>query len=164
MTEPIQTKTLGGLTYNANQVKTARKNPDGKYELVFKNGEKLTYPEQNQKTITKNNGEERVANPTVKLKIRSGLIYDNTDFSIKNVMGATFTTSKESVSHVTLVNSENTTIDLSANNSKLYGDGARVIKGKNNTVKMDSQDHASFNIRGPIIHAEGVATQKDYDK
>jgi len=45
-TDPIEMKTLGGLSYNANQVKSATKLKDGTYEIIFKSGEKLNYPEQ----------------------------------------------------------------------------------------------------------------------
>ena len=46
MAEPVNNKTLGGLTYNANLVKSAKKLKNGQYELIFKSGEKFTYPEQ----------------------------------------------------------------------------------------------------------------------
>ena len=46
MTEPVDMKKLGGLSYNANLVSSAKKLKNGKFEIVFKSGEKITYPYQ----------------------------------------------------------------------------------------------------------------------
>ncbi len=190
MTEPVNNKTLGGLTYNANLVKSAKKVGNNSYEIIFKTGEKITYPEQtpfkpnarevdgyyyfkdeddpkavtgeslntNQHYYRENETFPRDASITQ--DISSGLIYDDTMFDIKNVMGAKFTSSKETVTSVLLHNCSSTTVDLGANNSKWYGDTATVIGGANNKVILDSNDSARIN--GKNIEGEGAAAQKDY--
>ena len=205
MTEPVNNKTLGGLTYNANLVKSAKKLNNGKFELIFKSGEKFTYPEQ--KPFTPKLGEENTLfnydtdswevtghfkldasetattgeklpdeliagktlfkkgetiprNARIEQSIDDGLIYDDTRFSITNVMGGYFTSSENTVSHVTLTNSSDTTIDLAANNSKWFADDATVKDGANNTVILDGQDTAIINNKS--VEGEGSAAQKDY--
>lgn len=192
MTEPVNNKTLGGLTYNANLVKSAKKLKDGQYELIFKSGEKFTYPEQKpftpnfstegasrgrvDKSPTAITGEKLPEgirggewidkdkiiprNAKIEQRIDGSLIYDDTYFSITNVMGGHFTSSENTVSHVTLNNSSNTTIDLAANDSKWFADEANVEYGANNTVILDKQDVAR--IEGHQVEGEGTATQKDY--
>ena len=92
--------------------------------------------------------------------ISKGWFYDDTDFDISGVMGATFSTSKETVSTVTLTDSEDCTIDLSANESSWYGDKAYIEGGKNNSVILDDEDSAVIN--DVKIEGEGEADQKDY--
>lgn len=186
MTEPVNNKTLGGLTYNANLVKSAKKLKNGQYEIIFKSGEKFTYPEQKNfhvSNITFDNvgneqykatGGETIPNDSwhdcgdvvprnakVEQKIDDGLIYDDTYFDITNVMGAHFSSSKETVSHVKLNNSSNTTINLAANDSKWYADDAKIDGGANNKVILDGQDTAKIN--GRRVKGEGTAAQKDYE-
>ena len=173
MTEPVNMKTLGGLSYNANLVSSAKKLKNGKFEIIFKSGEKITYPYQKDfvpsdddygkaKTGEDINNDEGHRNAAIHQKIDSGLVYDDTYFDIKNVMGATFTSSGDTVSHVDLQNSSNTTIDLSANDSKWYGDNANVKGGANNKVILDKNDTA--NIEGCPVEGQGTAAQKDYKK
>lgn len=192
MTDPVNNKTLGGLTYNANLVKSAKKVGNNSYEIIFKTGEKITYPEQtpfkpdvldankygwcrlkdenNPKAVTGESlnpdnswirkGETFPRNATITQNISSGLIYDDTRFDIKNVMGAKFTSSKETVTSVLLDNCSSTTVDLGANNSKWYGDAAQIRGGANNEVILDSNDRATINLKN--IEGEGTAAQKDY--
>lgn len=96
---------------------------------------------------------------TVYQCIDGGLIYDDVYFNITNVMGATFTSSRDTVSHVRLENSSNTTVDLSANNSKWFGDSATIAGGANNNVILDKKDTATIN--GVDIEGKGIAAQKD---
>lgn len=179
MTEPVNNKTLGGLTYNANLVKSAKKLKNGQYELIFKSGEKFTYPEQTSlvarecegstdKAVTGETLDEYAyegkifpRNAKIEQKIDDGLIYDDTYFDITNVMGAHFSSSKETVSHVKLNNSSNTTINLAANDSKWYADDAKIDGGANNKVILDGQDTAKIN--GRRVKGEGTAAQKDYE-
>lgn len=161
MTEPVNMKTLGGLRYNANLVSSARKLENGKFEIIFKSGEKITYPYQTD-FVPSDDDYYKAANPTIKQKTDSGLVYDDTYFDITNVMGATFTSSKDTVSHVALRNSSDTIIDLSANDSKWYGDDAKVSGGANNKVILDNNDTAT--IEGNPVEGQGTAAQKDYKK
>lgn len=172
MTEPVNMKKLGGLSYNANLVSSAKKLKNGKFEIIFKSGERITYPEQ--KDFVRSTEELSVAttgehldgsggvsrNASINQSTSDGLIYDDTFFDITNVMGATFTSSKDTVSHVDLINSSNTTVDLSANNSKWYGDKANIQGGANNSVILDKEDTACIN--GRRINGQGTAAQKDY--
>lgn len=179
MAEPVNNKTLGGLTYNANLVKSAKKLKNGQYELIFKSGEKFTYPEQKpfvagkgywrtDKAVTgetlsefAKEGDKLPRNARIEQKIDKNLVYDDTYFDITNVMGARFSSSEETVSHVKLNNSSNTTIDLAANDSKWYADRANIEGGANNKVILDGQDTANINGRG--VKGEGTAAQKDYE-
>lgn len=172
MTEPVDMKKLGGLSYNANLVSSAKKLKNGKFEIVFKSGEKITYPYQ--KDFVRADGSHGKAktgedidgdgyrNAAIRQSINGGLIYDDTYFDITNVMGATFTSSKDTVSHVNLSNSSNTTIDLAANDSKWYGDTATVEGGANNKVILDKEDTAKINEYD--VEGQGTAAQKDYKK
>lgn len=172
MTEPVDMKKLGGLSYNANLVSSAKKLKNGKFEIVFKSGEKITYPYQKDfvradgshgkaKTGEDIDGDEH-RNAAIRQSINGGFIYDDTYFDITNVMGATFTSSKDTVSHVNLSNSSNTTIDLAANDSKWYGDTATVEGGANNKVILDKEDTAKINEYD--VEGQGTAAQKDYEK
>lgn len=178
MAEPVNMKNLGGLRYNANLVSSAKKLKNGEYEITFKSGEKITYPYQKDfvpdygYTDTAVTGEkmgqqawenDRVPRDArIDQSIKSNLVYDDTYFDITNVMGATFTSSKDTVSHVNLKNSSNTTINLAANNSKWYSDTANVEDGANNKVILDKEDTATIN--GIGVKGQGTAAQKDYQK
>ena len=170
MTEPVDMKKLGGLSYNANLVSSAKKLKNGKFEIVFKSGEKITYPYQKDFVPSEMRnvaltGEKMYyysnsRDAAIHQRTDGSLIYDDTYFNITNVMGATFTASKNTVSHVNLDNSSNTTIDLSANGSKWFGDEATVTGGANNKVILDKEDTAKIN--GRKIEGQGTAAQKDY--
>lgn len=170
MTEPVDMKKLGGLSYNANLVSSAKKLKNGKFEIVFKSGEKVTYPYQKDfvpsemqnvaLTGEKMDYYSNSRDAAIHQRTDGSLIYDDTYFNITNVMGATFTSSKDTVSHVNLDNSSNTTIDLSANGSKWFGDEATVTGGANNKVILDKEDTAKIN--GRKIEGQGTAAQKDY--
>lgn len=170
MTEPVDMKKLGGLSYNANLVSSAKKLKNGKFEIVFKSGEKITYPYQKDfvpsemqniaLTGEKMDYYSNSRDAAIHQRTDGSLIYDDTYFNITNVMGATFTASKNTVSHVNLDNSSNTTIDLSANGSKWFGDEATVTGGANNKVILDKEDTAKIN--GRKIEGQGTAAQKDY--
>lgn len=105
---------------------------------------------------------QRPAAPKVTLSVDNGLFYDDTYFTISEVMGATFTSSKNTVANVTLKDSENTTVDLAANDSSWYGDYAKIEGGSNNKVILDEEDKAVIN--GCNVTGEGTATQKDYEE
>ncbi len=170
MTEPVDMKKLGGLSYNANLVSSAKKLKNGKFEIVFKSGEKITYPYQKDfvpsemqnvaLTGEKMDYYSNSRDAAIHQRTDGSLIYDDTYFNITNVMGATFTASKNTVSHVNLDNNSNTTIDLSANGSKWFGDEATVTGGANNKVILDKEDTAKIN--GRKIEGQGTAAQKDY--
>lgn len=170
MTEPVNMKKLGGLSYNANLVSSAKKLKNGKFEIVFKSGEKITYPYQKDFVPSEMRnvaltGEKMYyysnsRDAAIHQRTDGSLIYDDTYFNITNVMGATFTASKNTVSHVNLDNSSNTTIDLSANGSKWFGDEATVTGGADNKVILDKEDTAKIN--GRKIEGQGTAAQKDY--
>lgn len=190
MGEPISTKTLGGVTYNANQF-TGRELGNGQFELKAKNGgETLIFGQQNQTEVKAGNGRAeyyrysdgsisetggniwikdhyengepmKKANPRIELNTDNNLMYDDNHFTISDMMGATFKSSKETVAHVKLENSEDTTINLAANQSKWYGDDAKIEGGKNNTVILDAEDSARIN--GKAVKGEGTADQKDYE-
>lgn len=174
MTEPVDMKTLGGLRYNANLVSSARKLKNGKFEIIFKSGEKITYPYQkdfvpsDDEYYKAKTGEDIPSSltlqrdATIDQKTYHNWVYDDTYFDITNVMGATFTSSKDTVSHVALRNSSDTIIDLSANDSKWYGDDAKVSGGANNKVILDNNDTAT--IEGNPVEGQGTAAQKDYKK
>ena len=196
MAEPIKNVTLGGLTYNANEAK-GRKIGQGKFEITFNSGEKLTYPDQSGRIIktdcdyaefyltadgkrvdcdnvcyngdtayTYVNGNRvdvspaRLAKPKVSQTVTDGWIYDDTHFDISEVMGATFTSHKDTVSDVKLKDCKNTTVNLAANNSKWYGDEAKIEGGEGNEVILDDKDHAYK--KGSRVEGKGTAAQKDY--
>ena len=192
MTQPIENRTLGGLTYNHNMVKSAKKLEDGNYEIIFKTGEKLTYPEQKdfelgefkpirwdakQATMAKT-GEKLPntvevsyydtevppslpRNAKVEVSIEDEMFVDDSRFNITNVMGATFTSSKDARTTVNLNNSSDCTIDLGANDSTfLYQDKATVKDGARNIVKLDDNDSAVINNKR--VESKGTAAQKDY--
>lgn len=182
MTEPVNMKKFGGLSYNANLVSSTKKLKNGNYEMIFKSGEKITYPYQKDFVPDKGytdtavtgenmgtyvdadfNPNERVPrNARIDQSINENLVYDDTYFDITNVMGATFTSSKDTVSHVRLNNSSNTTINLAANDSKWYSDTANIDNGANNKVILDKEDTAIIN--GNSVKGQGTAAQKDYQK
>lgn len=181
MADPVKLVTLGGLTYNAN-LATGRDNGNGTFTISFKSGEKITYPEQpklrqlpedeqtngemkpdpSRPGAMYNSGVFREANPRVEQKIDSNLVYDDTYFNITDVMGATFSSSKDTVSHVNLTDCVDTTVDLAKNQSRWYGDNAKVKGGHGNEVKLDDEDTA--NIDGHLISGEGTAAQDSYKK
>ena len=189
MTEPIKNVTLGGLTYNANLAK-GREVENGKFEIVFNSGEKLTYPQQPERfQYFDEYGEQipedkvaslpeqvrnaapgenlwggiskKVIQPKITQNVDEGLIYDNTYFNISDVMGATFTSHKDTVSDVELNDCKNTTVNLAANDSKWYGDSATIKGGEGNEVILDKEDSASIN--GKTVEGKGTAAQKDYE-
>lgn len=180
MGDPVKLVTLGGLTYNAN-LATGKDNGNGTFTISFKSGEELTYPEQpvlmqKPKDEQKNGkmkpvpngrmGEQynagvfREVNPRVEQRIDSGLIYDDTYFNITDVMGATFTSSRDTVSHVTLDDCVDTTVDLAKNQSRWYADHANVNGGHGNEVILDDEDTA--HIDGHNISGRGTAAQDSY--
>ena len=75
MTDPVTKVTLGGLTYNANQVKSAKDNGNGTYTISFKTGEKLTYPTQDPSR------EARIGS-----SIHDGMFYDTDSFTITHLI------------------------------------------------------------------------------
>ena len=77
-----------------------------------------------------------------------------------DIFGATFSTSSKTVSHVTTDTSYNCKIDLSANDSVLFGDNAKIKGGSNNTVILDDKDSAKIGSKS--IKGKGEAAQKDY--
>ena len=177
MTQPIDNRTLGGLTYNHNMVRSAEKLNNGNYQIIFKTGEKLTYPQQKDFVVAEGRtstttgesipfsyyykeGDTIPRNAQVDTYFEDGVIVDDSRFHITNVMGATFTSSNDAQTKVYLENSSDCTIDLSANNSRLYPDEAIVIDGAKNKVVLDSKDEAEINDYD--ISGEGIANQEDY--
>ena len=154
MAEPIEYRTLGGLTYNHNMVTDVKKLDDVKYEIIFKTGEKLTYPEQKDFSTTV------PRNAKVEVRVDEGILVDDSSFYITNVMGATFTTSKDARAAVVLDNSSDCTIDLASNESSYYPDTATLKDGARNLVILDDQDIAIIN--DVTIEGRGNAAQKDY--
>jgi len=182
MGDPVKLVTLGGLTYNAN-LATGEDNGNGTFTIFFKSGEKLTYPEQPKlmelpkdqqlkygdmrpmpdgSSGQYDSGIFREANPRVEQKIDSNLIYDDTYFNITDVMGATFSSSENTVSHVTLDDCVDTTVDLAKNRSSWYADHAKVNGGHGNEVKLDDKDTARIDGHG--ISGRGTAAQDSYKK
>lgn len=99
-------------------------------------------------------------NAEVKLDIDDGMIWDDAYYEISQVDGLSFESSKESVSDVTLKDCTNSTVDLSANNSRHYSDRATIEGGHGNEVIMDKKDYAE--IDGQYVDGEGTAAQDDY--
>lgn len=103
----------------------------------------------------------RLAKPSVSQTIEGGLIYDDTCFNISDVMGATFTSHKDTVSDVNLKDCKDTTVNLAANDSRWYGDTAFIEGGEGNEVILDKEDSAMIN--GQSVEGKGTAAQKDYE-
>lgn len=176
MTKPIKTRKIGGVTYNQNQFR-GEKLKNGEFKLtVKKTGETITFKQQPEtipaeKNVTysrreyyyKDGVRVRTIKPEVKLSVDDGLIYDDNNFTLTEIMGATFKSSKEAVSRVTLDACQDTTVDLSANESKLFGDYAKINRGKNNQVILDEKDTARFDVSPADIEGKGFADQKDYE-
>lgn len=178
MTEPIKTKTIGGVTYNANQFR-GQKLENGEFKLTAKKtGETITFKQQPEaipaeaniaygrsEYYYENGIRMRTIKPEVKLSVDDGLFYDDNNFTLTDIMGATFKSSKESVSKVTLDACQDTNVDLSANRSTLFGDYAKIDCGKNNQVILDDKDSASFLSlkKSSTVEGKGVADQKDYE-
>ena len=172
MGEPISTKKLGGVTYNANQF-TGEKLQDGKFKLTAKKtGETLIFGQQPKGVPQKENTYQdsdyvengvrmRQLNPKIELDANKGVFYDDNNFSLTDIMGATFSSSQDAISHVDLNDCENTKVDLAANDSRWFGDTASVQGGKGNRVILDSQDSAEIGYDS--IEGEGIADQKDYE-
>ena len=195
MGEPISTKKLGGVTYNANQF-TGRELGNGQFELKAKNGgEKLIFPRQSdlrtvgyetkyytpdgkeytyqrygmdglesfdgQKLTKKDIPIYGERNAKIELNTHDHVMYDDNHFTISEMMGATFSSSKDTVAHVKLENCESTTVDLAANRSRWSGDSANIKGGQNNRVILDNEDSAKINDKS--VKGEGIADQKDYE-
>ncbi len=103
----------------------------------------------------------RPLNPRIELNVNEGIFYDDNNFSLTDIMGATFSSSKDAISKVTLHKCEDTKIDLAANDSSWYGDSATIRDGKNNQVILDDEDSARIN--GKLVEGKGTADQKDYE-
>ncbi len=99
-------------------------------------------------------------NPRIEMKTDKGWFVDDNNFTIADMMGATFTSSIETVANVKVENSNNVKVDLASNDSGYYGDHADIKGGENNVVIMDSKDRAKIN--GKSVEGEGTAAQKDY--
>lgn len=195
MGEPISTKKLGGVTYNANQF-TGRELGNGQFELKAKNGgEKLIFPRQSdlrtvgyetkyytpdgkeythqrygmdglesfdgQKLTKKDIPIYGERNAKIELNTHDHVMYDDNHFTISEMMGATFSSSRDTVAHVKLENCESTTVDLAANRSRWYGDNAKIEGGQGNKVILDDEDSAKINNKS--VKGEGIADQKDYE-
>ena len=80
MTEPVDMKKLGGLSYNANLVSSAKKLKNGKFEIVFKSGEKITYPYQ--KDFVRSDGSSGIAKTGEDIEVSAVA-----NASIKNEVG-----------------------------------------------------------------------------
>ena len=104
--------------------------------------------------------------PKISLDIDEGMIWDDAYYTISQVDGLEFKSSKESVSHVQLEDCNDGQIDLSANNSRHYGDSATISGGSGNEVIMDDQDTAQIEREGKVHPAytrgAGTAAQDDY--
>lgn len=190
MAEPIKKATLGGLVYNSN-LATGRNLGNGQYEIKYNTGEILKYGEQKTRmayfqsgervseqyvvkffdkplneisaeALDENNFTVRQVTPEIEQTVHKGLIWDSTNFDIKEVMGATFTSSKDTVTTVNLQDSENCKIDLAANDSSYYADKANIKGGANNEVILDDEDAAT--IGDTHVCGRGTAAQKDYEK
>ena len=168
MTEPIKLDTLGGVTYNRNDVRET-KTEGNMHTLIFNNGESLTYPTQPPRKVKYNlfclnNGEKtanyRDAKPSVSANEQEewyDLPYPRVEFDIKDIMGATFKSSKKTIAKVGLEDCQDCIVDLAANNSLLLSDTVGIRKGSNNKVILDRQDYAY--IDGVKIDEHGTHTQ-----
>lgn len=196
MGEPINTKKLGGVTYNANQF-TGRELANGTFELKAKNGgETIVFPRQSdlrtvgyetkyytpdgkeythqrygmgglesfdgQKLTKKEIPIFDERNARIELNTHEHVMYDDNHFTISEMMGAKFSSSKDTVAHVRLEDCEDTTVDLAKNQSQWYGDDAKIEGGHGNRVILDDEDSARIN--GQAVKGEGTADQKDYEK
>lgn len=185
MADPIKNVTLGGLTYNANDAKTAKENGDGTYTIFFKTGETLTYPKQSGLRMKPedeqwngemlqspddpdakyNSGVFDAVHPRVSQRVDGGLITDDVYFDISEVMGAKFTSHKDNVSKVTLQDCVDTMVNLAANNSRVWGDTVKIKGGSGNEVVLDKKDSATIvqPKRNINIEGKGIAAQNAYD-
>ena len=144
MSKPINNKTLGGVTYNANTFE-GKALKDGKYQLTSKNGgETLIFGQQQDG----------------KIEVRNGIFDTFSNFTISNIKGAEFKSSKKTMCNVDVNDCENVTVDLAHNKTIFCGDVANIKGGKNNEVILDSKDYAY--IKDEKIKGEGTAAQKDY--
>ncbi|MBQ8460006.1 hypothetical protein IJ541_07880 [bacterium] len=171
MGDPISTKQLGGVTYNANQF-TGETLQDGRFKLTAKKtGETLIFGQQPKSVPQEKNVHSatdyveagvrmRILNPKIELNVNKGVFYDDNNFSLTDIMGATFSSSKDAVSHVNLNDCQDTKVDLAVNESSWFGDKASIQGGKGNRVILDSQDSAEIGYN--VIKGEGTANQKDY--
>lgn len=188
-TDPINNKQLGGVTYNANQF-DAQELGNGRFQLTAKKGgEKLIFNQQQQTEVKVRAGQHdyyrysdgsqsehaskyidgkseagipmKKAKPRIEMSTDKGLFVDDNNFTISDMMGATFTSSTKTVANVTVKDSSNVKVDLAANDSTLFGDTAIISDGENNVVKMDSKDIAKIN--SVTVEGEGTAAQKDYE-
>ena len=188
-TDPINNKQLGGVTYNANQF-NAQTLGNGEFALTAKKGgEKLIFRQQQQTEVKVKDGEHdyyrysdgsqseypsqyidgkneagipmKKANPRIEMRTDKGLFVDDNNFTISDMMGATFTSSTKAVANVTVKDSSDVKVDLAKNDSFLFGDTAKIEGGENNEVKMDSKDSARINSKA--VEGEGTAAQKDYE-
>ena len=100
-------------------------------------------------------------NPRIEMSTKEGWIVDENSFTIADMMGATFSSSKDTIAHVKLENCESTTVDLAANRSRWYGDNAKIEGGQGNRVILDDEDSARINNKS--VKGEGIADQKDYE-
>ena len=164
---PVKTKTIGGVKYNANQF-DAKDLGDGRFQLTSKKTKEIMiFPEQPRyRTIDGSSGLRTERNAEVKLDIDDGMIWDDANYEISQIEGLQFKSSKEAVSKVKLKDCNDSTVDLSANNSRHYADSAIVEGGGGNEVIMDKKDKAQFDRPGRAHHAyvggEGIAAQDDY--
>ena len=183
--DPVNNQTLGGVTYNANLF-TGRDLGNGKFELKAKHGgETLIFSQQQKEQYyaysdgsrAEDPREERQIrdvqgtyrwespklherNPRIEMKTDKGWFVDDNNFTIADMMGATFTSSTETVANVNVINSNDVKVDLAANDSGYFGDHATIKGGENNIVIMDSKDSAKIN--GKSVEGKGTAAQKDY--
>ena len=134
MGEPISTKKLGGVTYNANQF-TGRELGNGQFELKAKNGgEKLIFPRQS---------DLRTVGYETKYYTPDGKEYTYQRYGMDGL--ESFDGQK-----------------LTKKDIPIYGErNAKIEGGQGNRVILDDEDSARINNKS--VKGEGIADQKDYE-
>ena len=159
------------LTYPDQSGKTIKTDHDNAEFYVTADGKRVdceeVYNRNGDAAYTYINGicvdvsPARPAKPKVSQTVTDGWIYDDTHFNISDVIGATFTSHKDTVSHVNLKDCKDNTVNLAANKSSWYGDEAKIEGGEGNEVILDDEDSARIN--GKLVEGKGTAAQKDYE-
>ena len=176
--QPVNTKILGGVCYNANKF-TGKDLGNGKFQLTAKEGgEIIVFGQQPEsgyrysdgtmaesKYASRWNGDKRedpiFFKPEIVMSTNTGNLFVNKNsFTIRDIDGAKFESSTKTVANVKLKNCKNTTVDLANNKSSHFGDSAKIEGGKDNEVILDKKDVATINNKN--IEGAGTASQKDY--
>lgn len=154
---------IGGVRYDATKF-TARKLPETQacdgaslFELTAKNGgERIVFSDQN---VTQYPGLKK-RSPSVELNTDTGIIYNDNNFTIKDIAGFKFTSSKKTVANVKLEDCWYGDVDLANNNSRVYGDKCDISGGNCNKVRTDKKDRVTINDK-KAENGFGIVSQVD---